>query len=281
VAQDIAQEPNANKKDNKIQAPGATPAPGTQGSKGLPSFDVGFEFLEENAKIFVAIAIVAVLGAIAYLGFDFLKSRQEKSAQAAYYAVEAKFEKLKEGYERAKFQKAMPNMAAKDGAPAKEATGNLEQDYGTLVSDVEKVATEHAGTAGGAQAAILASETYLSYKQADKAVAVAEAAAKNMNPDKVLGALTRVQWGNALAAKGDCNGAVGVWQQVLGSQKASYLHSDVSLRAGVCFETLGQNDKALEMYRKASAEGGDQSTTARTAKSFLRALETKSKSNQG
>jgi hypothetical protein len=35
------------------------------------------------------------------------------------------------------------------------------------------------------------------------------------------------------------------------------------------------------MYRKAQADGGEQSPTAHTAKGFLRALEIKSKTQQG
>jgi predicted negative regulator of RcsB-dependent stress response len=274
-------------------------------SGSLPS-GINFSFLEEHAKVFVALAVVVILGTMGYLGFDYLKNRQEKQAQTAFYSVESNFSKVKEGFERAKYQKSTPTpkvatgekaadkAGEKPGAePAKEASGNIDQDYGTLLADLEKVARDHAGTAGGAQAALLAVETLLSYNQAEKAVTLAEFAAKSLSANKILGALLRIQWGTALAAKNDCAAAVGIWQQVLSSPQVAFLHGEASLRAGICFESTGQNDKALEMFRKASADGSNSgggtaagggessSGTARAAKGFLRTLEIKLKSSQG
>ena len=238
----------------------------------------GVSWAEKNAKLIVALLVIAILGGLGYAGLQWVGRKQERAAQEAYYAAESKFTKLKEGFERAKFKAFMPEQSKDDpkAPPAVAATGDLAKDYGTVIDDLDRIAHEFAGTTGGAQAGILAGETYLSYKQADKAIAVVQVAAQKLKPTQTLQQLSQVLWGNALAAKDDCQGAVGVWQQVLSNPSAAYLASDVSLRSGLCFEKLGQNDRALEMYRAASLASGD-SSSGQAAKGFKRALELKSK----
>ncbi len=233
----------------------------------------GFNWLEDNSKIVVALIVIAVLGGLAYAGVQIVTNRQEKSAQADYYKAEAPFTKKKEAFEKSKFKAFMP-ANAEDKTPTEVASGDISKDYGPLLTDLESVAKDHAGTAAGGQAALLAGQTYLEYKQPDKAIEYAQLAGSKLPKDSTLGVLGKVLWGNALSAKGDCQGALGVWQQVLDTKTAAYLHPDVSVRSGVCFEKMGQNDRALEMYRSASAVA--ESASAGTAKGLLRALELKS-----
>ncbi len=233
----------------------------------------GFNWIEDNAKIVVAVIVIAVLGGLGYAGVQIVSNRQEKAAQNEYYKVEAPFLKKREAFEKTKFKAFMPAESA-DKTPGEIATGDLAKDYGALITGLETTAKEYSGTAAGGQAAILTAQTYLDYKQPDKAVEYAELAATKLPKGHTLGLLATVLWGNALAAKDDCKGALGVWQKVLDTPAASYLQGDVSVRSGVCFEKLGQNDRALEMYRKASgATGGSASSSA--AKGLMRALEMK------
>ena len=158
------------------------------------------------------------------------------------------------------------------GKTATPASGDLEKDYGAVISDLETVARKRAGTTAAAEASILLADTYLNYKKPERAVEFAQLASEKLGSRNTLSALARVLWGTALADQGDCQKAVGIWQDVLDRKELAYLHGDVSLRAGLCFEKLNQNDKASEMYRKASLEGG-KGSTSQTAKTYLRALE--------
>jgi tetratricopeptide (TPR) repeat protein len=236
------------------------------------------EFMEQNAKLLFAIFVVIMLGALGYVGYQFVQKHQERIAQDDLSPAEEKFNKMKDGFEQAKMQALMPGMAPKDDktVQAKPATGNLEQDYGSVLTDLEKVARERAGTSAGAQAAILLADTYISYKQPEKAIEMAKIPAERLSSSNTLASLARVLWGTALADKGDCGQAVGVWQAVIDSKNDKFLHPDVGLRSGLCYEKLGQLDKAAEMYRKVSAEAGD-SAAGQTAKGLLRALEMKMK----
>lgn len=236
----------------------------------------GWDFVENNAKLIAALIVVAVLGGLGYVGFQYVQKRQERAASTAFYAVEARYTKLKDGFDRARLQNLMPGMAPKDSPDAKPSTGNLEQDYGTVITDLEKVARDHAGTSAGAQAAILAAETYLAYNQPDKAIEIAQVPAKNMSGKNMLASLSKVMWGSALAAKGDCQTAVGIWQQVVETKQVGFLHPDVNLRTGICYEQMNQLDKAAEMYRKVTSEASE-SVAGQTAKGLLRAIEMKNK----
>lgn len=234
----------------------------------------GFNWVEDNAKLFVVLIIIAVLGGIAYASLQYVNRRQETQAQEAYYKAEAPFMKKKEEFERAKFKDFMPAEQAKAQPAAVAASGDLAKDYGSDLQGLETVAKEHAGTSAGAQAAILAGETYLTYKQPDKAIELAQIPATKLSASHTLGQLSRVLWGNALAAKGDCQTAISTWQPLLSESSAQHLKADISLRSGLCLEQMGQSERAMELYRQAST-AAPESAAAGTAKGLLRALELK------
>ena len=241
-------------------------------------------WVEDNAKLLAALIAVILLAAIGQVSYKSFLSHQEEKAQEAYYSVESKYSKIREGFDRAKFAALMPKEAKEQKVDDKPASGDITKDYGTLVDDLVGVARANPKTAGGAQAAILAAETFLQYKQTDKAIEAAKIPAEAMNEKSLLGNLSRILWGTALADKGDCQTAVTVWQKVLDNKAVEFLHDDAALRSGICFETMNQNDKAAEMYRRV-VSGGDSgadsapmqggSAAASTAKSLLRALQIK------
>ncbi len=244
--------------------------------KGIIDF---WGWVEDNAKWIAVLGVIGVIAGIAHVVFHSIWDRQERKAQEAYYAVESNYTKIKEGFDRAKLRALMPSAPApKPGEPSDQpATGDLTKDYGTVVSDLEKLARDHHGTTAGAQAALLAGQTYLQYKQPDKAIELAEMPVKALGNKHLLASLSRVLWGSALATKGDCAGAVKVWQEILDNKSANFLHGEAGLRSGLCYESMNQNDKAAEMYRKVTTENA-QSASASTAKGLLRALEVRGQS---
>ncbi len=232
----------------------------------------GLNWIEDNARIVVALIVIAVLVGVAYAAWQIVTTHQEKVAQEEYYKVEAPFMKKRDAFEKTKFKAFMPPDQV-DKTPALTATGDIAKDYGPLITGLESMAHEYAGTAAGGQAAILAAQTFLEYKNPDKAAEYAQIPATKLPKDHTLSLLGRILWGNALAAKSDCRSALAIWQPVLDISAAAYLAPDVNLRSGVCLEKLGQNDRAAEAYRKASA--GGESPSAQSAKGLLRALELK------
>lgn len=236
---------------------------------------LGFvEFLEKNKTMVAGLIAIAVVAGIGFVGWQMLGERREKSAQEAFYMVEKDYSAKREKYDQAKY-------AALSGGKVDEmvkagtaaiASGDLAKDYGTTVDGLENFAKDHKGTTASVQAALLAAETRLQYKQPDQALSTLETSVKATKANSLIGALARMAAGNAQAASGKCDQALKSWEEVLGAKDLSFLHSEAALRAGLCLEKSGDKPKAIEMYRKASSES-EKSTSAQTARSLLRALE--------
>ncbi|MES2854941.1 MAG: hypothetical protein V4692_03705, partial [Bdellovibrionota bacterium] len=153
----------------------------------------GETWVEENAKLIVGLMVVLIVVGLGYAGMQILGKRQERTAQDEYYAVAQKYEKAKGEFDQAKFEQFAPAGQAKTGGKA--ASGDLEKDYGTVITDLDKIAREHAGTTAGAQAAILAGDTYLQYKQPDKAVELARLTSDKLSDSHTLNHLSRMLLG--------------------------------------------------------------------------------------
>lgn len=239
--------------------------------EGMLSF---VEFLEANKALVAGLIAIAILGAVGYVGWGVLETRREKSAQEALYAVEKPFTEKREKFEQAKF--ASLNGGKLDelvkAGTAVVATGDLTKDYGTLLDGLEDFAKAHPGTMAGVQAALMASETRIQYKQAEQSIPALEATVKATKASTLVGGLARMGAGNAQAAAGKCDQALKSWEEVLSAKDVSFLHSEAALRSGLCLEKAGDKAKAIEMYRKASSES-DKSSSAQTARTLLRALE--------
>ena len=239
--------------------------------EGMLSF---VDFLERNKSAVAGFLLVALIGGIGYVGWDLLAARREKSAQEAFYVVEKPFTDKRDKYDQAKYAAlggGKLDEMIKAGTAVK-ASDDLTKDFGVLVDDLETFAKKNSGTTAGIQAAMMAAETRIQYKQPDRALATLEDAVKATKSNTMIGGLARMSTGNALANAGKCDQALKSWEEVLSAKDISFLHSEAALRAGLCLEKSGDKAKAIEMYRKASAES-ERSTSAQTARTLLRALE--------
>lgn len=239
--------------------------------EGMLSF---VEFLEANKAAVAGLLGIALLSGVGAIGWSFFSERQEKSAQEAFYAIEKAYSDKRDKFDQAKFGALSgADMAdlVKSGAAVK-ASGELAQDYGTLVEDLEAFAAKNKGTTAAVQASLLAAETRIQYKQPDQALATLETSVNATKANTLVGALARMAQGNALASAGQCDKALKTWEEVLAAKDLGFLHSEAALRAGLCLEQAGDKPKAIEMYRKASSDS-EKSTSAQTARTLLRALE--------
>lgn len=232
------------------------------------------EFLEQNKSLVAGIVVIALLTGVAVVGWDFISARREKSAQEAFYNVEKPFTDKRDKYDQAKYA-ALGGGKLEDlvkAGTAVVATGDMAKDYGTLVDDLEAFAKGNASTTAGTQAALMAAETRIQYKQPEQALSTLESSVKATKANSLIGALARMATGNALASAGKCDQALKSWEEVMAAKDLSFLHGEAALRAGLCLEKAGDKLKAIEMYRKASGESG-KSSSAQTARTLLRALE--------
>lgn len=239
------------------------------------AFHAVLDWIRHNIVVISLIFGAGALGAIGYTIYQTIQHSRELKAQTAFYAVDAKYVKARQEYEKNEFQAMAPKKDPKDPKAKEEGkkkSGDLEKDYGTAGADFEKVIRDFPGSAASAQAAIVATELYLDYKKIEPAVAVSELAMKSPPKHPILKGLVEMSLGNAYAAKGDCAKATESWKEILVREELRSLSAEAALRSGLCFEKLGQADRAAEMYQKASI-GATGSSATETAKSLLRAIE--------
>jgi predicted negative regulator of RcsB-dependent stress response len=134
---------------------------------------------------------------------------------------------------------------------------------------LEKVARDFSGT----QAGVIASLDYAqgaSEAKTDTAISLLEKT-KSSASSASLKALAFYNLGILYAAKGDCNKSIDQWNQIEAREDMSFLHGAVFINKGLCFDKLGQKDKAEQMLKK--AEGLIKSPeVSKTAKRYLRLL---------
>lgn len=247
----------------------------------LKTMETSLTVVDRHRSTLIAVFALLVVIAAGYLVWDLVRTSGEHKAASELYATEAEYFKIKDNFDRAKYEALAPSKdksakadAESDKDKATPASGDVEKDYGKVVPGFEQIIASHAKTAAGTQAALWLAEIYLEYKQPAKAVEALDKVIHHPAQDSMLYGVAHMLRGTALASNGDCEQAVGSWQKVTESKGNSFLHPEALLKAGVCYENLQQIDKATEMYRRVT-ENHPETSAAQMAKTYLRAMEMK------
>ncbi len=236
-------------------------------------------FVEEHFKVIMGLFLVIVLASLVYISKNYFDEKTEKHAINDLYPLETEVLKIKDAFDQAN-RAANPEANAGDkktspkAADLKKASGDLQADYGTSLPKLESFASSHLENVAGAEAGLIAAGIYSDYQKPEKAIEIlTPLSQKFQNHGSILvSALLQMALGTAQATKGDCKSAVDSWQRVIGNEKLKFLAGDAHIKAGVCFESLGDVAKAKEHYEKASSSEG---SVSKNAKTLLRALEVK------
>ena len=141
-----------------------------------------------------------------------------------------------------------------------------------MVKGFENLIATDPKTKAAQMAALHLSDLLWKYNSAEKGIEVLKKT--DIGRKDLLCALVKVQLGTLLAEQKDCKAAVDVWDQVINNKEATFLHANVRLKQGLCYESLDQKSKAEEAYAKVKDEAKD-TATARSAESYLRLLKAK------
>ncbi|WII71054.1 tetratricopeptide repeat protein [Bdellovibrio sp. 22V] len=243
----------------------------------------GFVWTTAHSKIVIsAIAVFIVIGVGASL-MNYFSEKKEVSQQEKYFLLEKSYTEKKRGFDEAARAEMIAAQAKdKKNTPpvdaSKKASGDLQKDYGTIVSGFESFISEAPNTKAAQMAALNLSEIYMNYKKTDEALAALTKVEKGLDKSDMLTALVWMQIGNVMVAKDDCKGAIEKWQTLANTKALAFAHDEAKLRMGLCFESMNDVAKAEEIYTEIGKKD-DQATTdfsaAREAQKYLRLLKAK------
>ncbi|XGC79363.1 tol-pal system YbgF family protein [Bdellovibrio bacteriovorus] len=243
----------------------------------------GFVWTTSHSKM-----VIGAIGAFIVIGvgvslMNYFTEKKEVSSQEKYFLLEKTYTDKKRGFEEASRAEIMAAQAKDKKAapafdPAKKASGDLEKDYGTVVSGFESFIAENPKTKAAQMAAVNLSDIYLTYKKNPEALTALEKVEKGLDKNDVLAGLVWMQMGNVYADRGDCKGAISKWEAITSQKGLAFAHDEAKLRMGLCFETLNDTAKAEALYTEVTKKE-DASTTdfaaSKEAQKYLRLLKAK------
>lgn len=238
----------------------------------------GFVWTTAHSKLVVGtIAAFVVIGVGVSIA-NYFSEKKEISQQEKYFLLEKTYTEKKRGFEEAAraemTQAAQAQQAKKDKKaaptfdPSKKASGDIQKDYGPVITGLESFVSDSPNTKAAQMAALNLTDIYLTYKKNDEALATLQKVEKGLDKEGVLSGLVWMQMGNILAEKADCKGAVEKWQVLVNNKNFAFAHDEAKLRMGLCFESMNDLAKAEELYTEVSK-------TSREAQKYLRLLKVK------
>lgn len=265
-----------------------------------------FEYILKNQKMVLSVALVLLLAGAGYVAWDKVNYSKEVTVQEDFYSIEKSYLKTKEAFDKAEAEqkdKALKEASKKDPTKKKaledtqEAStpsltppsGDLNKDYGTVVTGWNKLIDAHPGSKAAAMAALELSQLYLKYKAPKEALSVLSKVKNQQNSDHFLGAMVFHSYAKLLADQGQCQDAIGIWEGLEKKKKLEFLAEQSQMGRALCLESLGQTEKAEAVFKDLAVEGNNspmtpskaaappkgKSQTQKTAEKYLRYMKLK------
>jgi tetratricopeptide (TPR) repeat protein len=237
------------------------------------ALDKTMQWLRKNV-VMVAILLLGFVGAgAAWSVWEYFNHAAEEKMQGELALVEKEYFEKKNDFKEAAAPAPKPTdkNAKKEQLKAK-ASGDLQKDYGSIVERLKSIVDKEPKSKAATMAALYLAEIYSEYKKPQEAVDVLNQVSGDKARD-VLSALVINLKAGLLADQGDCQKAIGIWQNVTEQKKVAYLHDEAKLRMALCYEKMNDTDKAEQIYSELSRneEGGDRAV-ADDAKKYLRLM---------
>lgn len=244
----------------------------------------GFVWTTAHSKMVITaiIAFVVVGAGVSISGY--LSTRKETTYQEKYFPFEKAYTEKRRGFEEAARLAAAPQPKDKKTPapvidPSKKATGDMQKDYGDVISGFEGLVNEVPSTKAGQMSALNLSNIYLDYKKNDEALATLQKVEKDLSGTEATSALIYMQMGNIYADKGDCKSAVSSWEKIANNKSFKFAHDEAKLRMGLCYESMNDLAKAESLYtevsKKEEAGSPNDMAAVREADKYLRLLKAK------
>jgi hypothetical protein len=243
----------------------------------------GFAWTTNHSKMVVVAVVVFLVVGIGASIMQMVNEKKETAVQEKYFSAEKAYTDKKRSFDEAARAELMASQAKdKKNIPpvdaSKKATGDLQKDYGSVITNFEALISEAPSSKAAQMSALNLSDIYLQYKKNDEALATLQKVESGLSKKDMLTALAWMQMGNAVANKGDCKGAVEKWQKISDTKALAFAHDEAKLRMGLCYESLNDLAKAEQLYTEV-AKKEDVNTSdfvaSKEAEKYLRLLKAK------
>jgi tetratricopeptide (TPR) repeat protein len=203
--------------------------------------------------VLTILAALFVVG-LALVVFNHFKSKSEITAMESYYKIEKEYLKKKEEL---------------------KSMGDLEKDYGSTIVEFKNIISKYDGSGAASLSALHLAEIYNQYKKPEEGLLALESQKNKVTDSSLIGGLLLQTYGTLLANQGKCAEASKVWESLLGKKTLSFMESELKIKIALCYELLGDLEKAKSLFQEVSAKGGegrDGSPFTSQAKQYLRLL---------
>lgn len=211
-----------------------------------------------------AVIGVLLLGALSSAGigiYVYYQDTVEASAQEALFQAR---------------KKLRPELSIPLGQQAPATTAKKLND--DSINELNQVMTKFPKSRAAVVAAIELSQAYLDENKGTDAVTAIKKVNPSVSSSDILYGIYKYQLGKALSASGQCDEAVSHLNAIANSNgPASVFKSGALLQTGLCYESMKQTEKAIEIYERVSKEFSD-GASADSARKYLRLLKHNSKS---
>lgn len=237
-----------------------------------------FEQLVRNQKMVFTVALVLLLSGAGYVAWDKVSSKKETAVQEQFYSIEKNYLKLKESFDKAeadqkdkskkdsdKTKQTADKDSKKDGDDSKLPTGDLMKDYGSVVEAWNKLIDSYPSSKAAGMASLELSQLYLKYQSPKEALQVLSKVKAQQNSDQFMGAMVFHAYAKLLSNQGQCQEAIGVWENLEKKKHASFLVEPAKMGRALCLESLGQSEKAEMVLKELVADNNNSTSPGRGA----------------
>lgn len=241
----------------------------------------GFNWTTAHSNMVMGAIALFVVAGVGYSLYGYFSEKKEMTQQEKYFVLEKNYTDTKRGFDEATRAELMAAQNKDKKAPVptgKKASGDLQADYGTVITGFEAFIGETPNSKAAQMAALNLSDIYLTYKKNEEALSALQKVEKGLDQDDALTSLVWMQMGNVLANKNDCQGAIQKWESITKVKSLTYAHDEAKLRMGLCFESMNDLEKAEMLYAEVGGKQDPATTNfaaSREAQKYLRLLKAK------
>ncbi len=261
---------------------------GKKQRKSLQDYNDAFaDFLLKNLK---SLGIIIVVGLLIFAGCIYVAQKNEhqlKQDTARYYPIEKKIttqmDKFREStgriesLEKSLAGKAKPDEVKKNKEELQKlksqvATGDLNKDYGPAFLDLQNFVKESSKGTAQTMSALLLTQLYESAGKKDLALASIESVDFKLSKNEVITALAYLKRAALQSDAGKCEKVLVDLDEMLKIKEFEALKEEVYLRKGLCAESLGRKDLAMQSYELAGQTSAKEKEASKDANLYLRLL---------